>query len=854
MINKPINPFPFNTCVDMSGNWSINCEIPNDTIDQAYVSVNKLDTGEQIYGEYKTFDTPSNTINLEMSDSLAEYNDGEYSWNTFYYQVPDKDDNAIEYEVANADDNKIVLSANNAVVLSEVYTDAMRTNTFSKTTANESYNITSTQYDDDYIKYEGFPVLVLAPNYTDQVFNSVIGKVGDVRQENYFLRFINSATGSIIASAKLLLYSREALTVDDTFRRSILSDTFYRRYMTNSGDRPLRESIFYDDGDSDFSERNLTIQLCQIDGYDTNIQVGGYVFNNDRLCRITSVENDNCIRITTMPSLNSVYGYRGVINREANVDSLDDLKTHGIYLLSSYDYDVKTNNDNYYIVTTKDNVLFQYKISKTSYKTSNERIWHSRYFDVATSTWSGWSEFETDLTMEKLFTSNPHVGSKIQFYPANALSINVSPYYYFRAKTNPVVGIHTYNKFTEEVESINETSKIKSYKLSDFRASFGIKYSSNVKFNYGYFYLSVLNPNTYNWDVVERSPMMLSCDAQNPNSVYTYDGFANGQKYKIYGVYTDIDGDEWTTDELVFSVDIPIITTHTDKFAVNFDHNKTTIDISLNKLLDIYKNMSVTFYKAKKSDIDYVPFLRYAGGGLCKTGGENGHGNSIIVENGDIIAFDKWYDFNIQNDAYYDYYARVEYYGLNYTLDGEDVSTNEEYNTMDGSWNIDIFYVASNIHTEFEGTSILSLEKISETQLGVVQNFNIFYHFDENKPELTNEIIREYINTFSKYPKELKGYQNNISSRCSGLLGDDIDGLYVEPKGIRDKWINFVNDDTVKFYRGYDGQTMVISINSSTIKPRNYSNYGIVNEVNISFKEIASTDQYAVFGTERTGD
>lgn len=120
--------------------------------------------------------------------------------------------------------------------------------------------------------------------------------------------------------------------------------------------------------------------------------------------------------------------------------------------------------------------------------------------------------------------------------------------------------------------------------------------------------------------------------------------------------------------------------------------------------------------------------------------------------------------------------------------------------------------------------------------------------------ELSNEMSREYMNSFGKYPKELKGQQNYISGQCSGLLGNEKDGIYVEPRGIKDSWNNFINDETTKLYRGLDGETMIISIETSRIKPLYYPNVGLVNEVHMTFKEIAPTSQYAIFTTEKIGD
>jgi hypothetical protein len=303
---------------------------------------------------------------------------------------------------------------------------------------------------------------------------------------------------------------------------------------------------------------------------------------------------------------------------------------------------------------------------------------------------------------------------------------------------------------------------------------------------------------------------------------YEFSGFFHDQKYKISAICVDKDGDEWNVDGVEFVVDNPAIATYT--IPTIFNRKTTTIDISLDNLLAAYQNATFEFYRALKNDVGEPIKLEYAGGGLSKTNG--------------AIGYNKWIDYNIRNDSYYDYYIRVEY-------TGKDSDTDQ---------GIDFILVATDVHVDFEGTSILGIEKNSDTKLNILNSFNLFLHIDSSMSELKNEISREYINTFSRYPKELKGHQNYISGSCSGLLGSECNGIYEEARGIRNSWNKFVNDDSIKLYRGLDGETMVISIDSSRVKPFYYPNVGLVNEVYITFKEIASASHLTIFRTEKTGD
>ena len=402
------------------------------------------------------------------------------------------------------------------------------------------------------------------------------------------------------------------------------------------------------------------------------------------------------------------------------------------------------------------------------------------------------------------------IGDAIKIWNSEAAEFNTTPSYYFRFKRPPNTNIIDHSPLT-----LVEGNNI----LKDIKCKFGINYDSQYcGLNYFYLCLYILNPKTYNWELKERSPILYNTD-----DVFEFIGLTDKQKYKICGVCIDCDGDEWFTEEVEFSTANTIISTYNT--LTNFNKKTITIDIVLTDILNQYRSASLEFYKLLKSDMDEIPYLIYAGGGLAKSD--------------NIVFFNKWSDYNIKNDFYYDYFVRVNYTGKESEIDE----------------GVDLFLVGQDVLTEFTGTSILGLEKVSDKKLSITNNFNLFYSFQNNEmSELTNEVSREYIDSFGKYPRELKGHQSYMSGSCTGLLGRENDGLYEEPRAIRSAWNNFVNDDTVKLYRGCDGETMVISIESNKIKPYYFSSVGLVNEVSISFKEIASTSSYTIFTTEKTGD
>ncbi len=422
---------------------------------------------------------------------------------------------------------------------------------------------------------------------------------------------------------------------------------------------------------------------------------------------------------------------------------------------------------------------------------------------------SNFIEHNYTLSVYPSIPTNIQIGDEISVWNHEMAEFNTTPSYYFRLKTPPDITINDYSQF-EIDDDINY--------LRDINCKFGLNYNSlDIKLNYYYLYLYVLNPKSHKWEIKERSPMLY-----NLEDTYEFKGLANGQEYKVYAVCTDSDGDEWTTDEIEFVVDPLLVTID---IPTAFNKKNATIELYVKEILNRYtKYVHLEFYRVFKKDIDAVKNLEYAG--------------EVIGKISELTICNKWNDYNIKNNSYYDYYVRVNYTGK------------QSYEDK----GVDIYHVNSDIYTDFEGTSILSLEKTSNDKLAIKYSFNLLYHFDSNMNELTYEISRDYINSFSKYPKELKGHQNYITSSCSGLLGSENNGIYEEPKDIRAAWSNFVNDDSIKLYRGLDGETMIISIETSKIKPYNYPSVGLVNEVHFTFKEIASADTYAIFTTEIVGD
>lgn len=416
------------------------------------------------------------------------------------------------------------------------------------------------------------------------------------------------------------------------------------------------------------------------------------------------------------------------------------------------------------------------------------------------------------------------IGDNINLWNRKAIDINTTPPYYFRYKSVPTTSLSSLSTWMDYDEN-NDV-----YILKDIKCRFNIEYSSpSYSLNYYYLYLYGFNQKTQDWQLVESSPMLY-----HYSDTYEFLGLVDGQRYKVFATCSDVDGDDWSTNEIIFDVDINLNVV--DSIAAKFNKKDCKIDINFIKPHDInivssqypltlYSDTRIEFYRCLKSDTDNFKNWIYAGGGLAT--------------DGRFVLFDSFSDYNIKNDSCYDYIVRVE-------PDGQYDSNGKARH---------IIYLVSDIYTDFEGTSILGLKKVSDTNIIISDTFKLNYDIgDTDNNELTNEISRQYIDSFSRYQKELKGHKNYIATKCSGLLGSEHNGFYKEPKGIRDAWIRFVDDDSIKLYRGIDGETMIISIETNKIKPYNFPGTGIVNKVNIGIREIASVEQYAIFTTTYVGD
>lgn len=885
MINKPINPYPHNCVADTQQDWNFRYDIPNAKFDGHDTVIYELASGNPILMRNESFDSPVSSLNLDIgadwrTEILFEKQDVVLDLNkqcsilfnkNVYYYAGDR----ISVEIkGNTADGVVSIVGNNRRGLN-LKENLLKKNELTFTNVTEENLL---------IKNDNMPNGLLIEVPVEEVISVNVEVIlyRDIKKEYSWDSFywqkptnepdstqivskVDDQTGNIFVRAN----GEPSETITPTYTVSSIVKTVYdsNSYMLGT---PQDAGVNFT-----YSKSIFNTSCGHVLGDDTS----SYCFCNS----LEELFGYPCIHIVDKTLIDAIskIGWGKCILEIYN----DNGKLVSCTKCLGYDYK-KTDANNssmlykYFLIIDNENFLSQvyeefgklivghgrqdysgYAYNSDFFPYTQARLYNSdalnkqenisgmlecnnQYYRIEKCEYSE-SEYSYILSTRPVI-SNFDVGDVISVWSHNSANFNITPTYYFRAKSQP-----TFSISSDMLSSVDNSSV-----LNDFKCEFKLNYLIQLyKPNYFYLYLLIYNEQTHEWELKERSPMMYELNATNGyiKTCHTFLGLVNGCSYRAYGVCVDIDGDEWTTEYLDFTVSIPFIPT--PNTLATFNAENTSIDIQIGDILNIYKNASLEFYKCRKTETGEITRIDYAGGGICKTGGENGSvDNSTYVQNGTLVLFDKWSDYNIRNDSCYDYYIRVSYTGKNYDLYGNPIDDDCNIIGNDKSKGVEFLLVGSDIYTDFNGTSILGLSRISPTELCITKEFQLFYHFNNDLGELTSELNREYIDSFGKYPKELKGHKNYISGSCSGLLGFEQMGNYVEPKGIRDSWNNFINDESIKFYRGIDGETMIISIETSRVKPFIYPGVGIVNEVNMTFKEIASTEGYVISSTEKTGD
>lgn len=727
MINKPINPAPYNKCISNNSEEILRCDIPNNKlISASYTTISEVSSGETVFSDYKTYDIPQSSIEyMQKFDSLKS--GSEYYWNTRYWQNP--------------------------------------------TTSGNEYSILSDcEKDQD-------TIFVNMPNLEYVMDAPFLPPSGG----NFEVIIYEKATSEELGMITDLYWNYNEYNGD------LNSYYFFSKYIHYYVDSPI--ILYYGenwDGD-------VVQPIC--DFYIKMMEIGG-----DSCFLMLHDENDNAVAGTAIKAFDA--GGRGSFNvGGCNLAiSLHD-QTFGtkLYNIATHKRGYATINEhlNYSISSLNGYSIKLYKVAQNQALPIGGTIClpDKTFYNVVSSTIS---DKIISLKTEPVIQDNYSAGDILYYYPNGDDYTNVSPDYYFRCKNEPIISI---------------TSPIIDGVITDIKGDFGIEYTLNdgdglAPFNYFQLFFYGLNDEG-KWMPIEKSPKLF-----DKNSTYCFNRFDNNRKYKVCAMCVDNDGDEWVSDEIIFKAEYQVNYDYSiNNKYIFFDNECYIVNINLETILMSYSNPIWEVYKIESGAI----VVDFAG------------------KNSGLFEYTKFKDYNIRNNVDYTYFVRIEYDGK---LD--------EYSNSNEVSGVEILCIG-NIFTDFDGTCIIGLRKNPNGTYEIDGIFNLEYYFENNMSEITQELSRSYIGGFDKFQKELKGSTNYIKGSAVGLLGNNANDEYFEPDKIRDKWLNFVNDDTLKMYKGFDGETILISISSSKIKPRYFNDSGLVNEVSISWQQTGTLENTAIF-------
>ena len=187
-----------------------------------------------------------------------------------------------------------------------------------------------------------------------------------------------------------------------------------------------------------------------------------------------------------------------------------------------------------------------------------------------------------------------------------------------------------------------------------------------------------------------------------------------------------------------------------------------------------------------------------------------------------------------ENKQYYRFYPTLNQFVLLETTVGETLQGSSEIIYCEKLCSLSPvkYLLATNtIYADFCGTSILGVSSDNDCYK-INDMFVSAGNLSTDTDELQLNLQNNYIGGFDLFEKEQKGYSGNITGRSNILLSSNKS---------YDDWICFVNNNDIKILRDISGRTMVIGIDSSSIRPHHFSSEGLVNEITFSYHELGNT-------------
>lgn len=461
-----------------------------------------------------------------------------------------------------------------------------------------------------------------------------------------------------------------------------------------------------------------------------------------------------------------------------------------------------SNGDNYAYVYFK----------RTEGKTGNDNYWERvnifqstgfvnfNIYDIIKKDSNNYYRIDNYITNETTLTltvtpplrEDISANSTLTVFPQKDIDYQESPYYYFRARSTP-------NFYINDIE--NNIINAPFYTFSG-------TYSQNedVGLNFVQFKISVFDSKMCNYVEIKKSEKIYDFLFNSETSAFefsfNYSGLLSGHDYKIELLGYSDEGDNLFAD----SKFVNVLYETSDCDIASFSKDNSCIRLDFSSLLSSLTAGNVVV-KVFRHNIDTDRLFLVGNFGLSFDGN---------------ISLNVLYDYNIASFKSYQYIIGVS-------------NSSDEYS----------FYLTNKQTVYFEGTSLIGLNYLNN-YLNPIKFWNFELSEDQNLNDLNYELSRNYSIGFGKHKTVSMNNLNSMSSSCSHFLGNIKDCEYVETEHLKEEWLNFVNDDTIKLFRSVSGEIAIISIDSTSIKPMLYGSNNIARTISFSFTQIDDTDDYSI--------
>lgn len=808
MLYKPINPSPHMTSVDVSDNVNFHLEIPKHKIGGYCLRAYDLETGNTISTtaydssenqKYQELGEEFNIIDKDISSGDIFENGKNYSWNCLYWKRPNEytNNNIVFFNAVEKTNGTVPHISEQISGIDKRYLIA-NANLFTPNGNNKFYSAAFLRITNEATRSDGTLEENLCIAYDKRYYDTAWLKEGNILKLNFveekksFILKIKSLATSFHID-KHYGVSDWVSGIDEANLSDIYKFTYYPCFDSEKFEEYVESTRpTYERHTSGVPHPekfgNITVELVQ-----STADLGNIILS---------------------PIYSVIESFRDLTE--------DDKKALGINF----------DTENYVLITLKDMITETYLYQKLS-------------------------------TAQIISTET-----------------QTSPDYYFSARSSP--------SFSPVIKNENYSNGI----VDDFVLNLDINYSQSDNIGLNCVCYSLYAGSGLQRKIIHESPVIVQ--QMDGSFEYSYKGLLPDTKYTIEAWGMDDDGVNLQSS-LGFST---IQCEYSDCICPVLRPCSSAADIFIdtaNQTDNIYDE-TITLYK-QKTNCSYTECL----------------GDISIIKNGKLV-YDTISDYNLCNHQKYKYFAKTKIYTTDKSLDAgnkyvDNLNDNgtlekmifEKIKAVDDSGNsviveegIDYYVhliqpddsgnsfellttdvgsvlmasvpidgsvdyccirtttspnlvyseqtiVSDEIEIKFNDTSILGVSL--DNEVGVINDeFVSIGGFSSDLSEIKINLQNNYVSGFSKYEKEQKGYTSNINSDVTILLPS-----YKTQKD----WIDFIERDDIKLLKDFNGQTVIIGIESSSIRPYHFPGEGLTNEITISYKEIGRAEDIPIYTCSR---